>query len=85
VGFPGCEGQLLLINLDLEGIMVSTGAACSSGTVEASPVLLALGCGDEAAREVLRISIGKDNREDEIDALIAALPRAIARVRGEAA
>lgn len=84
VGFPGCEGQLLLINLDLEGIMVSTGSACSAGTVEASPVLLAIGAGEEAARSVLRISVGKDTREDEIDALVAALPRAIARVRGEA-
>ncbi|MCB9702449.1 MAG: cysteine desulfurase [Myxococcales bacterium] len=84
LGVDGCEGQLLLINLDLEGIMVSTGSACSSGTLEPSPVLLALGCTPEEGRSVLRISLGVGNSEADLDALVAALPRAIARVRGEA-
>ena len=84
VTFAGCEGQLLLINLDLEGIMVSTGAACSAGSLEPSPVLLALGLDAGVAGSALRISVGKDTVDAEVDALLGALPRAIARVRGEA-
>lgn len=64
--------------------MVSTGSACSSRTLEPSPVLLALGCTPEEGRSVLRISLGVGNCEADLDALVAALPRAIARVRGEA-
>jgi cysteine desulfurase len=81
-GFAGCDGQLLLINLDLAGFAVSTGAACASGTVEPSPVLRALGLAPEEARAALRISVGKDNAEEDIDALLAALPEVVARVRG---
>ncbi len=84
VGIEGCEGQLMLINLDLLGIMVSTGSACSAGNLDPSPVLLALGCTPEEGRSVLRISLGKDTSEAEIDALVAALPEVIARVRAEA-
>ncbi|MCY1068329.1 cysteine desulfurase family protein [Nannocystis sp. RBIL2] len=82
VGFEGCDGQLLAMNLDLAGIAVSYGAACSSGTPEPSPVLLALGLTPAAARSALRISLGAGNTEDDVDALLAALPEAIARVRG---
>ena len=82
--FAGCEGQLLLINLDLAGICVSTGAACSAGSLGPSPALLALGLSPEEAGSALRISTGKDTTDAEIDALLAALPEAIARVRGEA-
>lgn len=84
VGFAGCDGQLLLINLDLVGIAVATGAACSSGTLEPSPVLRALGQAPEVAREALRISLGKDNTTDDVDALLAALPAILGRVRGAA-
>lgn len=82
VGFAGCDGQLLLINLDLAGFAVSTGAACSSGSLEPSPVLLGLGLSPEAARSALRISLGKDNSEDDVDELLAALPGLLAQVRG---
>lgn len=82
VGFHGCDGQLLAMNLDLAGIAVSYGAACSSGTPEPSPVLLALGLTPAAARSALRISFGAGNTEADVDALLAALPEAIARVRG---
>jgi len=82
VGFAGCDGQLLLINLDLAGIAVSTGAACSSGTLEPSPVLRALGQAPEQAREALRISVGKDTTNEDVDALLAALPEILERVRG---
>ena len=82
VGFAGCDGQLLLINLDLEGFAVATGAACSSGSLEPSPVLLALGLTPAAARSALRISVGKDTTMADIDALLVALPDLLARVRG---
>ncbi len=82
VGFDGCDGQLLLINLDLAGFAVSTGAACSSGSLEPSPVLLGLGLAPEAARSALRISLGKDNRGEDVDELLAALPELLAQVRG---
>jgi len=84
VGFAGCDGQLLLINLDLAGIAVATGAACSSGSLAPSPVLLAMGFEPAQARSALRISVGKDTRVDDIDALLAALPEVLARVRGAA-
>ncbi|MEZ4383180.1 MAG: cysteine desulfurase family protein [Nannocystaceae bacterium] len=84
VGVPECEGQLVLINLDLAGIMVSTGSACTAGTLEPSPAILALGCSEEEGRSVLRVSLGKDSQEADVDALLAALPGAIARVRAEA-
>jgi cysteine desulfurase len=83
-GFAGCDGQLLLINLDLAGIAVSTGAACSSGTLEPSPVLRALGQPPEMAREALRISVGKDSSDDDVSALLAALPGILEQVRGAA-
>lgn len=84
VGFAGCDGQLLLINLDLAGIAVATGAACSSGTLEPSPVLRAIGQAPEVAREALRISVGKDNTREDVAALLAALPEILGRVRGAA-
>lgn len=84
VGFAGCDGQLLLINLDLAGIAVATGAACSSGSLEPSPVLLALGFEPAQARSALRISVGKDTQDDDVDALLAALPEVLTRVRGAA-
>lgn len=81
-GFAGCDGQLLLINLDLEGFAVSTGAACSSGTLEPSPVLRALGQAPELAREALRVSVGKDTTMADVEALLATLPAILERVRG---
>jgi cysteine desulfurase len=81
-GFAGCDGQLLLINLDLAGFAVSTGAACASGSLEPSPVLLAIGLQPDEARSALRISFGKDNTTDDVDALLAALPELLTRVRG---
>ena len=83
-GFAGCDGQLLLINLDLEGFAVATGAACASGSLEPSPVLLACGLDPAAARSALRISVGKDNDVADVDALLATLPELLGRVRGAA-
>jgi len=83
-GFGGCDGQLLLINLDLAGFAVATGAACSSGSLEPSPVLLALGMPAAQARSALRISVGKQTTADDVDALLAVLPELLTRVRGAA-
>lgn len=83
-GFAGCDGLLLLINLDLAGFAVSAGAACASGSNEPSPVLLALGLTPAAARSALRISVGKDTAADDVEALLAALPGLLTRVRGAA-
>lgn len=81
VHVPGGAGELLMMNLDLDGIAVSTGAACSAGTLEPSPVVMALGRTPEQAKQVLRVSLGIDNGPADIDALLRALPGAIARVK----
>lgn len=81
VGFSGAPGQLVAIGLDLEGICVSTGAACTSGSLEPSPVLLALGLDAEQAAEGVRISLGWNTTEADIEALLAVLPEIVARVR----
>lgn len=82
--FEGCEGELLMMNLDLEGICVSTGSACSVGTVGASEVLLGLGLAPARARSALRFSLGPDNDAAQVDRLLSLLPGIVDRVRGEA-
>lgn len=79
---PGCDGQLVVIALDLAGFACSTGAACSAGTVEPSKVLLALGWDRASARTAVRFSLGLDHTDADVDALLAALPPILARVRG---
>jgi cysteine desulfurase len=81
ISFRFIEGEGLLINLDLEGVAVSTGSACSSGTLEPSPVIRALGVDDELARGSIRFSFGKDNTEEEIEYVIEVLVRAVERLR----
>ena len=81
VSFRFIEGEGLLINLDLEGVAVSTGSACSSGTLEPSPVIRALGVDDELARGSIRFSFGKDNTVDDIDYTIQVLVKAVERLR----
>jgi len=80
-GFRGTEGESLLMNLDLKGVAVSTGSACSSGTVEPSHVLKAMGVGPEYVRSALRFSVGKDNTEPEIDRVLELLCEIVPRVR----
>ena len=77
--FPGCEGDSLLFLLDVAGFSVSTGSACQAGVPEASHVLLAMGVSEADARGALRITLGTDTTEDEIDAFVAALPDAVTR------
>jgi len=82
--FDGAGGEALLIALDLAGFAMSTGSACSSGAVEPSHVLLALGCSDERARASLRFSLGRSNDEAQVDALVDAVAHAARHVRSVA-
>jgi cysteine desulfurase len=81
LGFRGAPGELLTEALDLEGVAASTGAACSSGSTRPSPVLLALGLAPDEARLAVRFSLGADTSAEEIDRVLALLPRLVARVR----
>jgi cysteine desulfurase len=81
ISFRFIEGEGLLISLDLQGIAVSTGSACSSGTLEPSPVILALGRNDELARGAIRFSFGKDNTEADVDYVLEVLPRVVQKLR----
>lgn len=80
-GFSGALGQSIAIALDLEGIAVSTGAACTSGSVQASGVLLGLGLTPVEARQAVRFSLGRSTTAADIDAVLAALPPILERVR----
>jgi cysteine desulfurase len=79
--FDGVNAEALLIALDLKGFAVSTGSACSSGAVEPSHVLVALGLSPERARASLRISLGRSNTAEQVDALVEALVEAVAHLR----
>ncbi|MBV6497348.1 MAG: Cysteine desulfurase IscS [Pyrinomonadaceae bacterium] len=81
ISFRLVEGEALLIALDMQGIAVSTGSACSSGSLEPSPVIRALGYGDDLARGAIRFSLGRQNTADEIDKLLAVLPDTVAKLR----
>jgi cysteine desulfurase len=81
VVFDGCEGETLLVALDLEGIAVSTGSACSSGSLEPSPVLLAMGYPRELARGAVRFSLWSGNTAEEIERVCQVLPRVVQRAR----
>jgi len=79
--FDGIEGEAMVISLDLKGFAVSSGSACSSGAVEPSHVLLAMGLSRELARSSLRFSLGRDNTEAQVDALIEAVAESAAHLR----
>jgi cysteine desulfurase len=81
ISFRFIEGEGLLINLDMQGIAVSTGSACSSGSLEPSPVIRALGRNDELARGAIRFSFGKDNSAEDIEYLLEILPKAVENLR----
>ena len=69
------------MSLDLDGVAVSTGAACTSGSIQPSPVLLAMGLDHTGAREGVRFSLGPSTTDAEIDRVLALLPAIVARVR----
>ena len=77
----GIDGETLLMNLDLEGVSVSTGAACSSGSREPSPVLLAMGFSVAEAQRSLRMSLGWDTSKQELDDFVTILKSVVTRVR----
>jgi cysteine desulfurase len=81
VAFARVEGELLMMNLDLRGIAVSTGSACSSGSVKPSPVLLALGQSAEQARQATRISLGPHTTPADIQRISRAIFESVAQVR----
>ncbi|HEX8096624.1 MAG TPA: cysteine desulfurase family protein [Pyrinomonadaceae bacterium] len=81
ISFRFIEGEGLLINLDMQGVAVSTGSACSSGSLEPSPVICAIGRDDELARGSIRFSFGKDNSDADVDYVLEVLPRAVANLR----
>jgi len=83
--FAGADGDALLYLLDASGIAVSTGSACQAGVPELSHVLLAMGVPEREARGALRITLGHDSSDADVDALLAALPDAVARARAAAA
>src|SRR5438445_7733434 len=77
----GIEGESLLLQLDMEGIAASSGSACTSGSLEPSHVILALGVPRERALGSLRLSVGKGNTESEIELVLDRLPGMVARLR----
>lgn len=79
--FDGIEGESLLLNLDLLGIAASSGSACTTGDVEPSHVLTAIGLSRDAARGHLRLTLGHSTTRDDIDRLLEVLPEIIARLR----
>jgi cysteine desulfurase len=79
VAFPGRSGETLAIALDLEGIAVSVGSACSSGSVGPSPAILALGTTPEEAKSTVRFSFGAGNSPEDVATVVAALRRILGR------
>jgi len=81
VSIPGTDSEALLMHLDLAGIACSSGSACSTGAVEPSHVLTAMGVPRDLGVAALRFSFGKDSTSDDVDAVAAALPRIVEKVR----
>ena len=75
------EGEALLLSLDMAGIAASSGSACTSGSLDPSHVLLAIGLPHEIAHGSLRLTIGRDNTQDEIDRVLEELPKIVSRLR----
>jgi cysteine desulfurase len=81
IHFGYIDGEALVIALDLKGLAVSTGAACSSGAIEPSHVLTAMGLPPERARASLRFSLGKQNTAEEVEFALSLVPATVARLR----
>ena len=81
ISFPHLEADSLLLNLDLLGIAVSSGSACSSGTLKNSPVLAAMGIEPAVAKGSVRFSLGRDNTERDVDYVLEVLPGIVARLQ----
>lgn len=81
VSIPGTDSEAMLMHLDMAGIACSSGSACSTGSVEPSHVLSAIGVPQELGVAALRFSFGRENTAADVDAVIAALPKAVEKVR----
>ena len=81
LSFDNTEGESLVMNLDLDGVAVSTGSACSEGNVDPSHVLLAMGLTKEQAVSSLRFSFGRFSKESDIELVIEKLPSIVERIR----
>ena len=81
ISFEYLEGESIILNLDMEGVGVSTGSACTSGSLEPSHVLTSMGVSPVRSQGSIRFSLGKDNNEEDIDYVIKALPPIIDRLR----
>jgi cysteine desulfurase len=81
LGFPGCEGDSLLMLLDARGIECSTGSACSAGVPQPSHVLLAMGCDEDQARHSLRFTLGHTTTQADVDAVVDAIVPVVERAR----
>jgi cysteine desulfurase len=81
IHFEHIEGEALVIALDLKGLAVSTGSACSSGAIEPSHVLIAMGLRPEQAKSSVRFSLGKQTTAKDIDRAVVLVPDAVARLR----
>jgi cysteine desulfurase len=79
--FDGIEGEGFVIAMDLRGISVSTGSACSSGAIEPSHVLTAMGLSGEDARSSIRFSLGKQNTAEEVEQVLATVPEVVRKLR----
>ncbi|MBA2633784.1 MAG: cysteine desulfurase [Chloroflexi bacterium] len=81
ISFEGVEAESLLIALDLDGVAVSTGSACSSGTLEPSHVLRAMGMSSHRSQNSIRISLGAGNTDEQVDYVISRLPATVQKLR----
>ncbi len=81
ISFDGVEAESLLIALDLEDIAVSTGSACSSGTLEPSHVLRAMGLATHRTQNSIRMSLGAGNTDEEVDYVVGKLPKIVEKLR----
>ena len=83
--FPGVDGESLLLNLDLAGVAASAGSACTSGSLEPSHVLTAVGLPKELAASGLRLTVGRHTTEEDVAAVVDIVAETIEKLRGRAA
>jgi cysteine desulfurase len=81
MAFPGCDGDALMVALDVEGVCCSLGSTCASGSSEPAPILVAMGCPPEVHKSTLRFSVGRENTAEEIDEAVARIARVVERAR----
>ena len=81
ISFEGCDGENILFILDLNGVAVSTGSACSAGAVKVSNVLLSMGLSEDRARQAVRFSFGKNNTHAEVGEAVEILKKAVNKIR----